>query len=152
VAAPEDPAASRRAEPCAPGSYRARRPVRPGSLEASLASPIARSNVPLLSGTARTLLGSGGGGRLICDVSAIRDPDGETVEALARLQLAALRLGGRVRLTNASAELRDLLDFAGLTTVLGLNPRSGIQARRQAEEREVGLGVEEERDATDPPA
>ena len=41
-----------------------------------------------------------------------------TVEALARLQLAAHRYGCRVTLRNASAELLDLVAFMGLRDVI----------------------------------
>jgi anti-anti-sigma regulatory factor len=60
------------------------------------------------------------------------------VEALARLQLAARRKGLDLRLHVVSRELRDLIELAGLTQVLGVEPR------RQAEEREQRLSVEEE--------
>ena len=62
----------------------------------------------------------------------------DAVEALARLQLAARRKGLDLRLHVVSRELRDLIELAGLTQVLGVEPR------RQAEEREQRLGVEEE--------
>ena len=61
-----------------------------------------------------------------------------TVEALARLQLAARRKGLDLRLHVVSRELRDLIQLAGLTQVLGVEPR------RQPEEREQRVGVEEE--------
>jgi len=44
--------------------------------------------------------------------------DAVTVDALARLQLAARGYGCRVRLRNASAELLDLVAFMGLEDVL----------------------------------
>ena len=62
----------------------------------------------------------------------------DAVEALARLQLAARRKGLDLRLHVVSRELRDLIELTGLTQVLGVEPR------RQAEEREQRLGVEEE--------
>ena len=46
------------------------------------------------------------------------EPDAVTVDALARLQLAAGRLGCTVRLRNASAALRDLVALMGLRDVL----------------------------------
>jgi ABC-type transporter Mla MlaB component len=52
-----------------------------------------------------------------CDVTGVA-ADAVTVDALARLQLAAQRSGCRVRLRNASADLLDLVDFMGLTDVL----------------------------------
>lgn len=78
-----------------------------------------------------------------CDVSRIRAPDMGTVEALARLQLAALRRAGRLRLRGTSAALRELLDLAGLCGALGL------ESVGEAEEREEARGVEEEDDAGD---
>jgi hypothetical protein len=52
-----------------------------------------------------------------CDVSGV-EPDAVTVDALARLQLAARRYRCRVRLQNASGELLQLLAFMGLDDVL----------------------------------
>jgi hypothetical protein len=52
-----------------------------------------------------------------CDVAGVH-PDAPTVEALARLHLAAQRYRCRVRLCNASAELMNLVAFMGLGEVL----------------------------------
>jgi anti-anti-sigma regulatory factor len=76
-------------------------------------------------------------GSIVVDLSALA-PDAATVDALARLQLEARRRGERLELHGASDELRDLIVFVGLGDVLRVEPR------RQAEEREEGLGVEEE--------
>jgi hypothetical protein len=46
-------------------------------------------------------------------------PDLGTVDDLARLQLAARRLGWSVRLGGAAAAMCELLELAGLTEVLG---------------------------------
>ncbi len=46
------------------------------------------------------------------------DPDAVTVDALARLQLAARRLSCRLLLRNASPELLELVAFMGLADVL----------------------------------
>ena len=54
---------------------------------------------------------------LLCDVGGI-EPDAETVNALARLQLAAGQLGCQVRLRHASSELLELIHFMGLSDVL----------------------------------
>jgi hypothetical protein len=69
-----------------------------------------------------------------------------TVESLARLKLAARRSGVDLRLGRVPRELEELIIFVGLAEVLGVEPR------REAEEREQRLGVEEERDLDDPPA
>ena len=52
-----------------------------------------------------------------CDVRWLR-ADTTTVDALARLQLAALRAGCRIWLCNASPELLELIVFVGLADVL----------------------------------
>jgi hypothetical protein len=71
--------------------------------------------------------------------------DVETLDALARLQLAARRAGLELRLRHASPELTDLIAFAGLDAVLR------VEVRRQTEEREERLGLEEEGQLPDPP-
>src|SRR2546425_978631 len=53
----------------------------------------------------------------VCDVDGIT-ADAVTVDALARLQLAAGRHQCRVRLRGASPELRQLVTFMGLRDVL----------------------------------
>jgi hypothetical protein len=80
---------------------------------------------------------------LDCDVSGIDAPDMGIVDALARLQLAALRAGTRVRLHGTTGALRDLLDLAGLCGALGL------ETVGEPEEREEALRVEEEDDPGD---
>jgi ABC-type transporter Mla MlaB component len=146
VVAPEDSAALRRVTPVAPT---ARAPREPASIDLILAGRIAPADIPALCARARTLLESGDADRLICDVGAVADPDAVTIDALARLQLTARRLGSQVGLRDASDQLQELLDFVGLNGVLPLSARSRIEARRQTEEREVRGGVEEEGDPAD---
>jgi hypothetical protein len=63
----------------------------------------------------RRLLGGGDVEVVTCDCSgAVADL--EAVEALARLQLAARRLGGRIRLRAAPADLTELIEFVGVPT------------------------------------
>ncbi len=81
---------------------------------------------------------------IVCDVGPLR-PDAVTIDALARLQLAAGRRGREIRLRNASSELRELLELVGLADVLR------VETEREAEEREERVGVEEERELDDPP-
>jgi hypothetical protein len=79
---------------------------------------------------------------IVCDVSELA-PDAMSIDALARLQLGARRLGVEIRLRHASHELVDLLGLVGLREVLG------VEAGREAEEREQRVGVEEEREFDD---
>jgi len=59
-------------------------------------------------------------GVVVCDVRGLVNTDAVALDALARLQLTARRLGGRIRLRGASRDLRDLLAFTGLSAVLPL--------------------------------
>jgi anti-anti-sigma regulatory factor len=120
------------------------------AIELSVVGAIGRDDIPALCERARGLIESGDGDRLICDVGAVAAPDAVTIDALARLQLTARRLGRDIVLRHASDELRDLLDFVGLGGAIPLSERSRIDTRRQAKEREEGRGVEEERDPADP--
>jgi hypothetical protein len=81
---------------------------------------------------------------IVCDASAL-DADLASADRLARLQLAAKRLGMEVRLRRVPIELRALLTLIGLADALGVGPVG------QAEEGEDPLGVEEERELGDTP-
>lgn len=89
----------------------------PHSIAFAVAGPIARGDLPGLCERVCGLLERSDAAVALCDVSGI-DPDGVTVEALARLQLAARRHGCRVQLRHASDELRALVAFMGLEDVL----------------------------------
>jgi STAS domain len=81
---------------------------------------------------------------LVCDLSALGGADMETIDLLARLQLAARRHGWTIRFLHASPGLHALIVYAGLDAVLRVEPG------RQAEEGEDSVGVEEERQLDDP--
>src|SRR5215204_4235826 len=79
---------------------------------------ITREDLPGLCQRVCRLLGSSDAGVAICDVRGV-GVDAVTVDALARLQLAARRHGCRIRLCgSASPELLALVEFMGLTDVL----------------------------------
>jgi hypothetical protein len=82
---------------------------------------------------------------IVCELGGVA-ADCVTVDALARMHLAARRAGVELDLRHASAELRELLVFTGLSGALRLEPG------RQAEEREELLGCEEEGQLDDLPA
>ena len=86
-------------------------------LELTIHGPIARSDLPGLCDRVCTLLAASGAEVARCDVGGV-EPDAVTVDALARLQLAARRHRCSVRLENASRELLDLVAFMGLADVL----------------------------------
>ncbi len=97
----------------------------------------------------RFLLQASDTDHVICDVSAVMSPDAGTVEALARMQLTARRLGGRMQVRGACGELKDLVTMSGLSDVLPCDELP-LEALGQAEQREPTSGIEEERDPADP--
>lgn len=83
-------------------------------------------------------------GRIILDCGPLKEPTAATIDHLARLQLAAHRCRCELELSNANADLLELIGFVGLGGVLG------VEAGRQAEQREQPCGVEEEGELGDP--
>jgi len=96
-------------------------------------------------------LGSGKGEPVLCDASALVQPDLGTIDGLARLALATRRLGHGLELCRASSELTGLMALVGLAGVVPC-VESAVEPRRQAEHREEPGSVEEEDDPADAPA
>ncbi|MFJ9039218.1 STAS domain-containing protein [Streptomyces sp. NPDC102406] len=115
-----------------------------------VAGPIRPGDVPQLCDRVRAALRSapGGGPTVICDVSGVTGTDLTTVDALARMQLAARRAGGRIRLRDPSPRLALLLTLAGLAEALG----SGGQPLGEAEQGEPSLAEIQEAVETGDPA
>jgi ABC-type transporter Mla MlaB component len=101
-----------------------------------LGGPIARDDIPALCEQVRVLVERCEADPVPCDVAGIDQPDALTVDALARLQLTALRLGRRLGFWDACGELLALVEFLGLGDVLPCAEASGLEPRRQPEERE----------------
>jgi len=80
-----------------------------------------------------------------CDVGHLACADLRVVNVLARAALNTRRRGERLSVVNASPELQGLIAYAGLDAVL-LGRR-----RRQPEQREEPLGVEERGEPDDLP-
>ena len=91
--------------------------IAPRTLTFAIEGPIGREDLPGLCARVCALLDRADPDVALCDVTGIV-PDAVTVDALARLQLAARRRGCTVRLRNASPELHHLVGFMGLTAVL----------------------------------
>ena len=89
----------------------------PETITFAVRGPIAVSDLPGLCERVCGLLDRSRPDVALCDVAGV-DPDAVTVDALARLQLAARRYGCQVRLRHASSELVDLLGFMGLREVV----------------------------------
>jgi len=85
----------------------------------AIRGPIAEADLPGLCARVCELLGQATGEVVVCDVAGVV-PDAVTVDALAKLQLAASRRGCRIQLQNATPELRELVAFMGLDGVLVL--------------------------------
>jgi predicted enzyme related to lactoylglutathione lyase len=78
---------------------------------------------------------------MVCDVRAIH-ADAVAVDALARLQLTARRVGGCMHLRNACEELLDLIKVLGLEEVFTLVDASGGAGERpESRRREMGARV-----------
>jgi ABC-type transporter Mla MlaB component len=133
------------------GPVPAERPaLQPNAQGLAIRGRIARADVAGLSDRACDLLVATQSDVVVCDVGAVVDPDAATVDALARLQLVARRLGRRICLSHASSELQELLALMGLQRVVPLESSGlDVQPGRQSEQGKVALGVEEEADPGD---
>jgi ABC-type transporter Mla MlaB component len=89
----------------------------PRTIAFTIHGPIARTDLPGLCDRVCALLRESCAEVAYCAVDGV-EPDAVTVDALARLQLAARRCACRVRLRGASEELRALVAFMGLDDVL----------------------------------
>ncbi|MFF8941069.1 STAS domain-containing protein [Streptomyces sp. NPDC014864] len=105
-----------------------------------LAGPVTRTEVVGLCEEVRVLLAAGGAGHVVCDVGGLGPPGLGVVDLLARLELAARRAGGRIRLRDPDPALPALLDLVGIR----------FELEGQPEQREPALGVEEAVESGDP--
>jgi hypothetical protein len=83
-----------------------------------IARPVAQGDAEQLCEQLQALARESAPEVVVCDVRALA-ADARSVDALARLQLTARRLGCQIRLVRASPELDDLLSFLGLAGVVG---------------------------------
>ena len=117
-----------------------------------ICGPVAAGDAERLCDRLRALVAASDAEVVVCDVRALA-ADARSVDALARLQLTARRLGRRIRLHRASRELDALLSFLGLAEAVGGARRAdSVRARGQAEQRKQPLGVEEGVERDDAPA
>jgi ABC-type transporter Mla MlaB component len=104
---------------------------------------VTRADIPTLCADLVELLRGRCGDIVICDVAGVARPDVVTVDALARLHLAARRHGWRLVVRGAGPDLLRLVRLLGLADLLP-------QAGGQAEQGEQAGGVEEIVDGGDP--
>jgi ABC-type transporter Mla MlaB component len=141
--------AAQKMSPVKPSSG-SRPPPEPDMTILLLSGPIARTDIAAICARAREMLEGSDADPVICDVGALEDNDAVTVDALARMQLTARRVGRRIRLRHACGELQELLAFLGLSDVLPVGAASGLEPGRKAEQGEQARRVEEEADPGDP--
>ncbi|MFE7268968.1 STAS domain-containing protein [Streptomyces sp. NPDC057623] len=98
-----------------------------------LVGPVTRDEVTGLCDDVRARLEATGASVVVCDVGGLGPPGLSVVDLLARLQLAARRAGGRIRLRDPDPALHALLDLVGLR----------FEVEGKVEEREPALGVQE---------
>lgn len=89
----------------------------PRTVTFAIRGPIRRAELPDLCERTCARLRESCAELAYCDVRGI-EPDAVTVDALARLQLAARRHGATIRLRHASTALRELVALMGLSDVL----------------------------------
>jgi ABC-type transporter Mla MlaB component len=89
----------------------------PKTVGFAVRGPIAREDLAGLCQRVCALLEESEAAVVLCDVHGV-EPDAVTVDALARLQVAAHRHGCRVRLRGASTALLELVAFMGLADVV----------------------------------
>jgi ABC-type transporter Mla MlaB component len=91
--------------------------LEPRTIMLAIRGPIERADLPGLADRVCALLAAHHPQLALCDVRGV-GADAATVDALARLQLAARRHSCQVRLRGASTELLELVEFLGLSDVL----------------------------------
>jgi ABC-type transporter Mla MlaB component len=128
-----------------------RRPPGSSTVVLAISGPIDRADVAGLCERARALLEQSEAEVALCDVGGITAPDAVTVDALARLQLTAQRLGLQIEILHAGTELKDLISLMGLHAVVHMCADLPLESRGEPEEREKLGRVEEERDPGDAP-
>ena len=89
----------------------------PPTVAFAVRGPITRADLSGLCDRVCRLLNRRSAAVVVCDVRGV-EPDAVTVDALARLQLAAQRTGWTVHLRGVTDELLELVEFMGLTDVL----------------------------------
>lgn len=108
-----------------------------------VAGPVREDDLPRLVADLRAAARASGTGEVICDVGGVTTADLVTVEAVARLRLAARRTGTGLRLRGPTPALWALLGLVGLTELC-------VEVEGDPEEREPPLGVEEAVESGDP--
>ncbi|MFL5757829.1 MAG: STAS domain-containing protein [Chloroflexota bacterium] len=143
MAAPEEPPSTIEPSVEPPSS------ADPASTVLAVGGSIAPVDPPTLADRARLLIAAAPGQRVVCDVTSSELIDLATIDLIARLALAAKQLGCEFSVRAAPGAVPELLALIGLAEVIACDDASVVEPRRQAEEREEPLRVEEEHDPRD---
>ena len=119
--------------------------TRPTTIVFAIPSPLGRGDITPLCMRLYMMLQTTRAEVALCDVRTLA-PDMVSIDALARFQVTALRLGKRVLLRSATT------DLCGLVALTGLMEALPLELERQPEQREQPRGVEKERELADPAA
>lgn len=124
--------------------------MRPKTIVLAIGGSIVPVDIQGICDRLQVLLEQDGPDLVVCDVSALIDPDLVAVDALARLQLNARRSRCQVQVLHACDRLQELLKLTGLTEVVPLTEACLVlEPGRQAEQGEQPRSIEEEADAGD---
>jgi ABC-type transporter Mla MlaB component len=93
-------------------------PRPPRELVLTVEGPITAATIAELCGRLRAVLEGSDVSVLSCDVKSIAQADVAALDALARLQLTARRMGRSVRLRHVSNPLHDLLHLTGWSAIV----------------------------------
>jgi hypothetical protein len=110
------------------------------------------ADLPALNDRVRVELDDGHPDVVVFEVGALISPDLWTIDMLARARLIARRDGCQLFLADASLELRELLELAGLTGAVPCEEVSALDAEGEPERGKETRGIQEERDPADPAA
>ncbi|WP_405660409.1 STAS domain-containing protein [Streptomyces sp. RK9] len=101
-----------------------------------MSGPVRQDDIPRLVADLHSVLLASGTAEVVCDVGGVTTADLVTVEAVARLRLAARRAGVGLLLRGPTPALWALLRLVGLAELC-------VEVEGDPEEREPPLGVEE---------
>ncbi|MFI8926356.1 STAS domain-containing protein [Streptomyces sp. NPDC053474] len=107
-----------------------------------ITGPVRKDDIPALCAEFDRRAGPGQG-PVVCDLRGVTTADLATVEAVARLRLAARRAGVGLRLRGPTPALWALLRLVGLAELC-------VEVEGHPEQREPPLGVEEAVESGDP--
>jgi STAS domain len=99
------------------------------AFEVELKTPTSPEATAALCRRVRSALLATDNAVLICDLRRVTEPDATVIDALARIQLTARRLGRSIELRHARAEIREFVRLAGLADVVPMSSDLPVDPR-----------------------